>query len=149
MALQVDGKAALVTGGGSGICLEFTKILLSHGCNVLVVDLALGPEAKEIVDGKPGGKAKAVFQKTDVTNWAQLGAAFEVAIKEFGRLDIVCPGAGIFEPVSLSLYGLSIKNAPHPISYVLNLHSRGQTFGTSTLELTTCRPIPTKQSRST
>jgi NAD(P)-dependent dehydrogenase (short-subunit alcohol dehydrogenase family) len=142
MALQVDGKAALVTGGGSGICLEFTKILLSHGCNVLVVDLALGPEAKEIVDGKPGGKAKAVFQKTDVTNWAQLGAAFEVAIKEFGRLDIVCPGAGIFEPVI-------ITNAPHPISYVLNLHSRGQTFGTSTLELTTCRPIPTKQSRST
>ena len=100
MALQVGGKVALVTGGGSGICLEFTKLLISHGCNVVIADLALRPEAEEIVNGKAGGKAKAIFQRTDVTDWAQLGAAFEVAIKEFGHLDIVCPGAGVFEPVS-------------------------------------------------
>lgn len=106
MALRVDGKTALVTGGGSGICLEFTKTLLSHGCNVLIVDLALGPDAKVIVEEKAGNKAKAVFQKTDVTNWAQLGAAFEAAIKEFGRLDIVCPGAGVFEPPWSSFWNL-------------------------------------------
>ena len=100
MALQVDGKTALVTGGGSGICLEFTKILLANGCNVVIVDLSLRPEAEELLKERAEGNPKAVFQKTDVTDWSGLGAAFEVAIKEFGRLDIVCPGAGIFEPVS-------------------------------------------------
>jgi 3-hydroxybutyrate dehydrogenase len=87
MALQVDGKTALVTGGGSGICLEFTKLLLTKGCHVVIVDLDLRPEAVELVKEQSGRKAKAIFQKTDVTNWAELGAAFEVAIKEFGRLD--------------------------------------------------------------
>jgi 3-hydroxybutyrate dehydrogenase len=110
MALQVDGKTALVTGGGSGICLEFTQILLSHGCNVVVVDLVLSFAAREVVDGKNAGKGKAIFHEADVTNWAQLGQAFEIAIKEFGSLDIVCPGAGIFDPVSKLRY----ENTPLP-----------------------------------
>jgi NAD(P)-dependent dehydrogenase (short-subunit alcohol dehydrogenase family) len=106
MALQVSGKTALVTGGGSGICLEFTKLLLSQGCNVLVADLALRPEAEEVINGKPvaGGKARAVFKKTDVTDWNQLQAAFDEAVKQFGEINIVCPGAGVFEPVSFQLH---------------------------------------------
>lgn len=41
---------------------------------------------------------KAVFQKTDVTSWTQLEAMFKAAIDNFGSIDIVCPGAGVFEP---------------------------------------------------
>jgi 3-hydroxybutyrate dehydrogenase len=102
MAFQARNKTALVTGGGSGICLAFAKLLLSHNCNVLIADLQLTSEAQEIVDAKNGNseKARAVFKQTDVTDWKQLQAAFDVALKEFGSLDIVCPGAGIFDPVS-------------------------------------------------
>jgi NAD(P)-dependent dehydrogenase (short-subunit alcohol dehydrogenase family) len=102
MALDPQGKAALVTGGGSGICLEFTKSLLKRGCSVLIADLALRPEAKAVVDSSMSAKngTRAVFEKTDVSDWRQLGHAFEVAIKEFGRLDIVCPGAAVWDPVS-------------------------------------------------
>jgi NAD(P)-dependent dehydrogenase (short-subunit alcohol dehydrogenase family) len=96
MALQVSGKTALVTGGGSGICLAFTTLLLSKSCKVLIVDLTLTPDAEKLVQENKG---KVAFKKTDVTNWAQLREAFEAAISEFGSLDIVCPGAGVFEPV--------------------------------------------------
>src|SRR6266496_971810 len=99
MALQVSGKTALVTGGGSGICFEFTKHLISNGCNVLVADLNLIPEAEEFINRAKGAKVRAAFKKTDVTNWTQLQAAFDAAIAEFGQLDIVCPGVGVFEPV--------------------------------------------------
>lgn len=99
MALQVKDKTALVTGAGSGVCLEFTKLLLSHGCNVVIADLCLTREAEEIIAAKNAG-GRAVFIDTDVTNWRQLQASFDMALKEFGSLDIVCPGAGIFEPVS-------------------------------------------------
>jgi 3-hydroxybutyrate dehydrogenase len=34
-----------------------------------------------------------------VTDWKQLEVMFEVAEKEFGEVDVVCPGAGIYEPV--------------------------------------------------
>jgi 3-hydroxybutyrate dehydrogenase len=105
MALQVKGKTALVTGGGSGICLEFTKLLISQGCNVVVADLSLRPEAEAVVTGKPvADGATAAFIKTDVTDWKQLRAAFEFAIQRFGVLNIVCPGAGVFEPVRPVLY---------------------------------------------
>lgn len=104
MAFPVDGKTALVTGGGSGICFAFTKLLLSRDCNVLIADLKLTPEAEEFITAHQAreGKAKVVFLKTDVTDWKQLQATFDTAIAEFGELDIVCPGAGIFDPVSFS-----------------------------------------------
>jgi len=98
MALDIRGKTALVTGGGSGICLEFTKRLLSSGCNVLVADLAMRPEVEEELKTL-GSAAKVAYVKTDVTKWDQLQRAFDSAMQNFGQLDIVVPGAGVFEPV--------------------------------------------------
>lgn len=104
MAINVNGKTAIVTGAGSGINFCFAKLLLSRGCNVILADLALRPEAAELVSRYPvtGSKTdtpRAVFQKTDVRDWAQLDEMFAVATAHFGGADIVCPGAGIFEPV--------------------------------------------------
>lgn len=39
-----------------------------------------------------------MFLKTDVREWVQLERMFEVASSEFGGVDIVCPGAGIYDP---------------------------------------------------
>jgi 3-hydroxybutyrate dehydrogenase len=102
MALQVLGKTALITGAGSGICLEFARLLLRNSCNVLIADQVLTPEAEILIQensSKDEGKARAVFKNTDVTNWSHLREAFEASLIEFGALDIVCPGAGVFEPV--------------------------------------------------
>jgi 3-hydroxybutyrate dehydrogenase len=101
MAFPVGNKTALVTGGGSGICLAFTKLLLSHNCNVLIADLKLTPEAEEVIAGNDceAGMGRVLFKKTDVTDWKELQAAFDTTLEEFGHLDIVCPGAGIIDPV--------------------------------------------------
>ncbi|PMD62096.1 NAD(P)-binding protein [Hyaloscypha bicolor E] len=100
MAMNVEGKTAIITGAGSGINFSFAKILLSKGCNVVLADLALRPEAEALVSQYPSTSpgAKAVFQKTDVMDWMQLDKMFEVAIAHFGGADIVCPGAGVYEP---------------------------------------------------
>lgn len=102
MAHPIRGKTAIVTGAGSGINLAFAEQLLNGGCNVLFADLALRPEAQKLVDAYSGGaesKSRAVFQQTDVTNWSHLERMFERAEEEFGDIDIVCPGAGVYEPV--------------------------------------------------
>ncbi|KAJ5723582.1 hypothetical protein N7488_001617 [Penicillium malachiteum] len=98
MALSVKGRTAIVTGAGSGINFAFAKLLAENGCNVLIADLALRPEAKVLVEKHSSGPARVVFQKTDVSDWTQLERMFEVAEKEFGEIDIVCPGAGVYEP---------------------------------------------------
>lgn len=107
---DLNGKTALITGGGSGISLAFALRLLEAGCNVLVADLALSPEAEAL--NKYTDSPKAIFQKTDVTDWTQLDAAFKAALDNFGSLDIVCPGAGLSEPVSDPLYLLPIQCNP-------------------------------------
>lgn len=99
MSINVTGKAALITGGGSGICFELVKILVGKGCGVLIADLALQPVAEEFI--KTVKDPKVVFVKTDVTKWDEIQHAFDSTITEFGRLDIVVPGAGVFEPVCL------------------------------------------------
>ncbi|KAH7378579.1 NAD-dependent 15-hydroxyprostaglandin dehydrogenase [Cadophora sp. MPI-SDFR-AT-0126] len=97
MAFQVAGKTALITGAGSGICLSFAKLLLQKRCNVVLVDLALRPEAEHLLETYTSG-TRAIFQRTDVSSWSQLRRAFDVAEEQFGGTDIVCPGAGVYEP---------------------------------------------------
>lgn len=101
MATSLSGKTAIVTGAGSGINLAFARLLLAKQCNVLIADLALRPEAKEVVDAHSslsGSSPRAVFQETDVRDWSQLERMFDTASREFGGVDIVCPGAGVYEP---------------------------------------------------
>ena len=69
----------------------------------MLADLVLRPEAQHLVDTYTHASAqtdlpRAVFCRTDVTEWAQLERMFCAAAREFGGVDIVCPGAGIHEP---------------------------------------------------
>lgn len=86
-----------ITNRPTGINFCFASLLLSRGCNVLLADLALRPEAEQLLKDYTS-QPRAVFQKTDVTDWPQLERMFEAANKEFSSIDIVCPGAGIYDP---------------------------------------------------
>lgn len=92
---------------------------------MVIADLGLRPEAQVVVRRFNGrqGSAKAVFQKTDVTDWVQLEELFKVATKEFTEIDIVCPGAGVYEEVCIH-----IPNLGRSI-YLLSSSSTGATFG--------------------
>lgn len=85
-----------------GINLSFAALLLSRNCNVVLADLSLRPEAETLV-AKHSNKTdastpRAIFVATDVTSWSALSHMFDVALEAFGTVDIVCPGAGIYEP---------------------------------------------------
>ncbi|ETS75289.1 hypothetical protein PFICI_12233 [Pestalotiopsis fici W106-1] len=108
-AWDVKGKVAIVTGGGSGINHAFVEVLLNAGCSVIVADINLRPEAEATLAAYPHpakqeGSPSAVFKKTDQSNWAQLNEMWDFSLKTFGRVDLVCPGAGIWEPPSSNFW---------------------------------------------
>jgi NAD(P)-dependent dehydrogenase (short-subunit alcohol dehydrogenase family) len=98
--MEIQGKAAVVTGGGSGIGRATCIALARAGANVIVADLNEVGGA-ETVDLVGNGRGVAVFRRCDVTHTEDLAAAFASAVDHWGRLDIVYNNAGIGERAPL------------------------------------------------
>ena len=64
MSNSLDGKVALVTGGGGGIGRETAKVLVDHGARVVVADLSAGlpadTEAFGVLLPYPGSSGRIV-----------------------------------------------------------------------------------------
>ncbi len=94
--MKMEGKIALVTGGGNGIgqaaCLEFAR----QGAKVMVVDIdAAAAEKTAAVIREMGGEAGS-FQ-ADVSQSSQVQAYVQHTLATFGRIDCFFNNAGIEE----------------------------------------------------
>jgi NAD(P)-dependent dehydrogenase (short-subunit alcohol dehydrogenase family) len=91
---QLAGKAAIVTGGASGIGEACCEALAREGAAVLVADVddGLGNAVVERI-GKAGGRAHYLHH--DVRDEASWPAVIAEAEKFSGRLDIMIANAGI------------------------------------------------------
>lgn len=107
-----------------GINLCFARLLIEKGCNVAIVDIKLRAEAQELVDRYYASRPGVIFIKTDVAHWDQLQHAMDVCEATFGEIDIVCPGAGIFEPVSYVLNGVGRANTVPTAAICILVSSR-------------------------
>src|SRR5690348_34845 len=89
-----DGKAALVTGGASGIGEAIVKTFATGKANVLIADLntELGEKLVNTIK-QAGGDAR--FAKVDVSDPSAVEQMVKTAVQAFGRLDIAVNNAGI------------------------------------------------------
>jgi NAD(P)-dependent dehydrogenase (short-subunit alcohol dehydrogenase family) len=98
--MKLEGKVAIVTGGGGGIGRAIALRFAREGAAVVIA----GPTAEKIASvetetSEAGGRALAVL--TDVADEASVEQMVSSALKEFGRIDILVNNAGIAGPTAL------------------------------------------------
>lgn len=92
--MRLEGRAALITGAGSGIGRATAELFATEGASVAVLDLdpvAAGVATAAIVES--GGTATPIT--ADVSSAEDVSRGVELAAERLGRLDIVYNNAGV------------------------------------------------------
>jgi NAD(P)-dependent dehydrogenase (short-subunit alcohol dehydrogenase family) len=99
----LDGKVAIVTGGGRGLGRAHCLALAADGAAVVVNDPGAGlhgestgeTPAEAVVAEITAAGGRALADHSSVTDWEATGKLVARAVTEFGHLDVVVNNAGI------------------------------------------------------
>jgi enoyl-[acyl-carrier protein] reductase III len=97
---DLEGKVALVTGGGRGIGRAISLELAERGANLVIAYLRNRAAAEETCRFAEDHSVKAVPVRANVGNEAHLDSLFAETSETFGRLDILVSNAatGVIRP---------------------------------------------------
>lgn len=125
MGDRLSGRTAVVTGAASGIGRAIALRLAEEGANVVVADITTevkegGKATAELIQSAGG---TAVFCKTDVSKWDDINAMVEVAVEQFGSLDIIVNNAaiGVDKPL--------LETTEEDWNRVMDINTKGTFFG--------------------
>ena len=92
---MLNGKTAVVTGGGSGIGKATALKLAADGANIVIVHMDPEEKAAEVVSEieAKGVKAKAI--RMDVSDFEAVSGMITEIVEEFGSIDLLINCAGI------------------------------------------------------
>jgi len=99
---RVDGKVAVVTGGGGGIGGATARVLAREGASVVVVDVD-GARADEVARAIEASGGAACGVSADVSDEGAVVEAVATTVARFGRLDVLHNNAALTESDFLSL----------------------------------------------
>lgn len=102
---ELNGKVAIITGGGAGLGREHALLLAKMGARVVINDLggsAAGEEpARKTVEEIKAAGGEAVAHFGDCADWGATEALFKTAINTYGDLNILVNNAGFCKDAML------------------------------------------------
>lgn len=119
----LDGRAAVVTGGGQGIGQKLCETFAAQGASVIVSDIN-GEGAEAVAETLRAKGHKALGIRADVTSESEVNHLIETATSEFGQLDVMVNNAGITRDSTMR------KMTPEQFNQVIQVHLTGCWLGT-------------------
>ena len=115
---KLDGKVAIITGGGTGIGRGIADSFISEGCTIVIS----GRRAEVLEKAKAeleadGGTVMTV--QSDVTNEDDVISLFKQTVERFDRLDILVNNAGV------SVRGAIDETSLEDWQYIVNINLTG------------------------
>jgi 3-oxoacyl-[acyl-carrier protein] reductase len=91
--MRLKDKVAVITGAGSGFGEGMARLFAEQGARVVIADIneTGGKRVAQVIQQQGG---EALFHRADVTKDAEVKALVEVAVKKYGRVDIMINNAG-------------------------------------------------------
>lgn len=96
--LGLEGKAAIVTGGASGIGRACVEALAEAGAKVVVADVDSDGATRAASEVEPAPPGEVVAAVVNVTDKGSVEAMIRTTLDAFGKLDILVNNAGINIP---------------------------------------------------
>lgn len=94
MASKLEGRVAIITGGGMGLGQATAELFADHGAKIVIADI--NPEAGEtLVDSLQKRGSEALFVEANVALALDAENMVKKTVKQFGKLDILVNNAGI------------------------------------------------------
>jgi 2-hydroxycyclohexanecarboxyl-CoA dehydrogenase len=87
--LGLEGKTAIVTGGGSNIGRGIVLAFAEQGANVVIAELDESQGARVVKEANALGKGRVGNIRTDVTDWDSVQAMVKQTLDKFGQVDIL------------------------------------------------------------
>lgn len=124
---KLDGKVAIVTGGGSGIGRASAHLFAREGARLVVVDID-GARATAVAEEIVAAGGQAMATTADVSQPEHAEAMVRAAVDAYGRLDVLFNNAGIDGEPGL-LADSSIENWRRVLAVNLTGVYLGMKFG--------------------
>ena len=94
MDLRLEGKVAIVTGGGRGIGAAIVEGFAKEGANAVIADIGIDV-AQELAKKIGRDRVKVLAVRTDVTKKSDVDNLVSTTLEEFGKIDILVNNAGV------------------------------------------------------
>ena len=91
---ELQGKVAIVTGAASGIGRAAAELFAAEGATVIAADVQ-DPEGQALADRLSEQGHTVSFVHADVSSERDVAAMVQVAMAQYGRLDVLFNNAGI------------------------------------------------------